>query len=104
MKKGIAIRTILLLVLGILVAGIVIFLVYKYASGSIISETECNARLTEICLTCKNAGWGGWPSRENDPAFFSIIDTCANYTKFSSFGGSNNCGDLQNPCKMFGVQ
>ena len=109
MSKGIAIRSVLLLLIGFLVAGIIVYLVYKYASGSIISEGECNARLSEICILCKNSGWIGWPSRTNpvDAPFFQVIDDCSSYSKFSSFacgGTCESCTQLQNPCKGFGIE
>lgn len=116
MRKGIAIQTILLLVIGVLVAGIVIFMVYRYASSSVISEGECQARLSEICTLCKNGNWNtGWPVRGGaggvDDVFFEVIDDCKTYSKFSSFLACNDppdtschCSTLQNPCKMFGIE
>lgn len=106
MKKGIAIESILLLLIGILVAGILIYLVYRYSNRQIISETDCTGRLSEMCSTCKNSGWGSWPNRgvASDAPFFKIIDDCASYSKFSVFSGVNDCAGMKNGCKMLGIE
>ena len=106
MKKGIAIQTVLLLLIGIIVAGVVIYLVYRYANSKVISEAECNSRLTEICILCKNSGWGPWPSRPS--SFFNIIDNCTVYPKFSIFKCGAQCDDCTeinttSACKIFGI-
>jgi hypothetical protein len=115
-KKGIAIQTILLVSIGVLVAGIVVYLVYKYASGSVISEAECNARITEACIVCKSNNWSIWPSTNPtiDPEnwkvnenFYRVIWKCASeHPKFSHFSGvgPGGCQDMKKPCKMFGIE
>ncbi len=105
MNKGIAIRTILLLLSGIIVAGIVIYLFFIYTRTSIISESECRARLSEICMLCKNNGWSGY---SHDGGFWGLVDECASYPSLSSFScptsGTCDCGTLESPCKMLGVE
>lgn len=57
-NKGIAIRTILLLLIGVLVAGILIYLVYSYGTGSAtLSISECISKVTSWCTACMTAEW-----------------------------------------------
>lgn len=53
-NKGIAIRTILLLLIGVLVAGILIYFVYRFFSGSALSREECRAKAISWCTSCWN--------------------------------------------------
>ena len=55
--KGIAIQTILLLLVGILVVGILVYLVYRYTRSSTLSKTECMGLVTNWCTTCMTSGW-----------------------------------------------
>ena len=57
MSKGIAVNTILYLLLGVLVVGIVIYLVYTYALGPGMSIQDCRSRVQNWCNSCKIAGW-----------------------------------------------
>jgi len=59
MSKGIAIETILYLLVGIIVVGIVIYLVYTYAIGAPIGEQECRGMAISWCTSCKNVAWTG---------------------------------------------
>jgi len=58
MSKGIAISTILKLIVGIVVVGIVIFLAYSYIPSPVLSEKECRARVISWCTGCSIANWG----------------------------------------------
>jgi hypothetical protein len=60
MSKGIAVDTILMLLIGIVVAGLVIFLVYKYLVGTPLDQERCKARLITWCTSCKLACSGDW--------------------------------------------
>jgi len=51
-SKGIAIRTILLLVVGVFVVVLVGYLVYRQISGPGVSCTECRSMLISFCTTC----------------------------------------------------
>jgi len=55
--KGIAIQTILLLLVGILVVGIIVYLVYSYTRSSTLSKTECLSIVTNWCTTCMVSNW-----------------------------------------------
>jgi len=57
MSKGIAIETILLLLVGIIVVGVIVYLVYTYATGKTLSAYECRAKMVSWCTNCFNAGW-----------------------------------------------
>lgn len=57
MSKGIAISTILYLLVGVLVVGIVIYLVYTYVMNPILPETQCRALATSWCTNCKTVDW-----------------------------------------------
>jgi hypothetical protein len=59
-NKGIAIQTILLLVVGILVAGVIIFLVFRTTTSSTLSSTACQSRVISWCTTCRLKGAGAW--------------------------------------------
>ena len=55
MSKGIAIQTILYLLVGILVVGIVIYMVYTYLLGPFPDEQECRSMAITWCTACSNA-------------------------------------------------
>ena len=52
MRKGIAINTILLLVVGLLVVGIIAYVVYNAFTGSGLSREDCRGRLISWCSSC----------------------------------------------------
>jgi len=74
MIKGIAITTILLLTVGIIVSGLVIYQVYRSFTGSVLSEHECRTRMISWCTGCMNAGW----SATAGLPMTSESSTCAN--------------------------
>jgi len=57
MRKGIAVRTILLLVIGILVAGILVYMVYRSFTGTTLSQEECRSRAISYCTLCYTSNW-----------------------------------------------
>jgi len=96
MSKRIAIQTILLLVLGVIVAGVLIFLVYIYSKTATLTEAECRSRANNLCMHCKHADWGTWPDT-SDPDFGTInrrfyqpLWDCAE--KFPKYDGFSNTG------------
>ena len=58
MSKGIAIQTILLLLVGTIVAGILIYLVYSHTRSSVLTLSECRIKITDMCIRCKTSGGG----------------------------------------------
>ena len=108
MKKGIAIRTILLLVVGILVVGILVYLVYKSSSTVAFSVSECRSRLMTICDFCMNNDW------DDDVDFsseqFKTVSECKNYAEFFYWSDNTGCcdsvplcGDSKGDCKHMGL-
>jgi len=91
MTKGIAIQTILMLLVGILVVGIIVYMVYRYFVGAPLSEQECRARAITWCTGCKNSNTGvtgDWSVAGSAPG--SDLNTCAG----TYFGGApDNCAD-----------
>lgn len=57
MSKGIAIRTILYLLLGVIVVGILVYMVYTYTGGAQLDEQQCRSRVITWCTGCSVAGW-----------------------------------------------
>jgi len=55
MRKGIAIRTILLFLIGLITVGIIIYYVYRTFTGSTINREECRAMAISWCTGCWNA-------------------------------------------------
>jgi fluoride ion exporter CrcB/FEX len=107
MKKGIAIETILLLLVGILVVGIITYLVYRYSTSSSLSVTDCRGSLSTICTMCSiQKDWTGnvW-SVALSADYKTTIKTCNDYNEFSSFlENSASCADIKNQCKLLGIQ
>ena len=112
LNKGIATRSILLMLIGLLVVVIIAYLVYRVSSSPTLTLADCRSKLHDACLTCKTAGWGDWPNRyDPDPQkreinknFYDPIDECAKYSEFSAFKDMEHCSDLKEPCKnVFGI-
>lgn len=99
MSKGIATRTIVLLLIGILAVGILIFLIYLYMPSEQISVYECRSRLTGVCVQCKNVNFGNIAIGTN------LTDKCSQYNEFSGWSGINNCNNANTEylCNMTGV-
>jgi len=66
MSKGIAISTILYLLVGVLVVGIVVYLVYTYVMNPILPETQCRALATSWCTSCSAVDFTGGPDASSD--------------------------------------
>jgi hypothetical protein len=92
--KGIAIQTILLLLVGILVVGILVYLVYRYStSSSTLSTTECLTKVTNWCTSCMVSGWDTSVSLSKD------VQDCAKKiigSATANWDDNLNCG---NGCK-----
>jgi len=107
-SKGIAIRTILLLLIGILVVSILTYLVYSYSTGSTLSEYECRGKMVSWCTGCSNAGWsstvtGGSPLCANDYWTIShdncdAFDDCSRFIPSVSGGPTTPPGDCSSLC------
>jgi len=99
MSKGIAIETILYLLVGILVVGIVIYLVYTYVIGAPIGEQQCRSMAITWCTGCKNANGGDW-TQDVGTLATDDLGTCAG-KYFSGFPASKKCVDAETFCSTF---
>lgn len=57
MNKGIAIQTILYLLIGVLVVGVIVYLVYTYVMNPVLPETQCRVLGTSWCTSCMTGNW-----------------------------------------------
>ena len=103
MTKGIAIQTILMLLVGILVVGIIVYMVYRYFVQSPLSEQECRSRAIVWCTGCKNtnahivppAGWDTAGSSPND----ELVACAGNY--FPGLLSTSTCTGFDDWCAAF---
>jgi hypothetical protein len=95
MSKGIAVRTILTLIVGIVVVGLVVFLVYTYLLTPAIPEQDCRAMAISWCTTCKTVDW------TSGPAPSETLQECAR-TYFSEIPEpERGCEGKENWCSTF---
>lgn len=92
MGKGIAITTILLLLVGSLVAGVTVYYTYRSVTGSPLSEHECRGMMISWCIGCSNLGYTGGSGMD------SQLSDCAN--RYWDAGDHNNC-DAEDDCSAF---
>ena len=99
MSKGIAIQTILLLVVGIIVAGALVYLIYYYTSSEQLSAHECRARLSELCTQCRNLNFVGFPLSS------ALTTECSQYSEFSGWNGIISCDNTTTDdlCEWLGI-
>jgi len=109
MRKGIAIHTILLLVVGLIVAGIIIYLAYRTFSGSALGQEECRSMAISWCTGCWNAmksagsdcdGWSG-TGCDVGPDPSDELETCANSYYGAGWTSKANCEDEKDFCSIF---
>lgn len=98
MKKGIAIQTILLILVGVLVVGVLVYLLYVYATGSSLSASKCKSELTTICTLCSIRSFAGSMSTEQQ----EIVAACDDLQEFGFFSGVTTCS-METQCGMIGV-
>jgi len=96
MGKGIAVPTILKLVIGVIVIVIVVFLIYRYVLKSPIGEQECRARMTAWCASCQLVDFAGGVQMGEELA------TCAkDHWDIGSGNADQDCGGQENNCAGF---
>jgi len=91
MIKGIAITSILLLTVGIIVSGIVIYQVYRTTTGTQLSEHECRTRMVNWCTGCWNTRWLGTMGMNSE-----LLDCASEY-----WGISHTDCDAETHCSGF---
>ena len=96
MTKVIAIQTILMLLVGILVVGIIVYLVYMYTLSPGLTEQSCRQAIVNWCTTCKTSGWSNVITPTSD------VSDC--WTKFfipsAPIGSCTGAGTY---CSQFGI-
>ena len=106
MIKGIAVRTILLLVVGVLAVGILVYLIYEISSTRAFTVSECRSELTNICNFCMNLEWRNVDLSSNQ---WYIVTNCSTYAEFFNWGDNRCChraaicGYMRNDCKAMGL-
>ncbi len=96
-NKGIAIDTILLLLVGIIVVGIMVYLVFKFATGPGFSVQECKTKMTQYCTICANVGWTGITTSQD------IKDCAGKYPELSAWNSNTDCVNSKDDCEALGV-
>ena len=91
MSKGVAVRTIILFLLGLLVLVIVAYMVYRVFYSPTIPITECRTRWTSYCTSCKVAGWPNANNVSQD------LRDCAKtyWSSYSISSGTVNCSSSE---------
>jgi len=93
MRKGIAVPTILKLVIGVIVIVIIVFLIYRYVLKSPIGEQECRARMTAWCASCQLSGWTSGPGMNQE------LKDCVSEHNLAS--QHNDCSNAKTDCAGF---
>ncbi len=105
MNKGIAIRTILLLLIGVLVTAILVYYVYVYFSGSALSREECRARAVSWCTSCWNAmnaaGSSDWTVDAGPEPSVELADCVDDYYPPYDLSGADSCNGYRDFCMAF---
>lgn len=98
--KGIAIRTVILILIGVIIVGVMAYLIYKTGSTEVLSIYECKAKLIDICRICKNTNWDGGYDLDSDADSLAstVITPCVGYDEFSYWSGTDDCGDAKTDC------
>jgi len=105
MNKGIAIRTILLLLIGVLVAGLLVYFTYRYFSGSALSREDCRARAISWCTGCWNAmnaaGSSDWTADAGPDPSEELENCVDDYYPPYDLSGATNCKGYKTFCEAF---
>jgi len=71
MRKGIAIQTILLLLVGIIVVSILVYMIYRYTGGGVLNEQSCRSEMISWCNLCLGGKF------QSGPAMSEGLKDCA---------------------------
>jgi hypothetical protein len=98
-NKAIAINTILLLVVGLIVVGVIVYLVYTFTSGPTLSVQDCKTKIIQYCTLCANVGWTGIDTPQ------TLIDCGNKYPELSVWRDNTDCatGGTKADCEAVGV-
>jgi len=108
--KGIAVRTILLFLIGILVVALIVYLVYTTFSGTSLSQQDCRSMMVGWCTTCwtatKNVGaacaanWDAAACQVGPAASQELIDCASDYFGIT-ITATNLCRYYREECANF---
>ena len=113
MSKGIAIRTILMLLIGVLVVGVVVYLVYSYGTSPTLDREMCRSVVTSWCNSCKVANYSyplGWIATDSDmekciETYYDTGGTDWNGRRCNGAGDNSDEKDrVKAICKPLGVE
>lgn len=95
-NKGIAINTILLLVVGTITVAAIIYLVYSVTTTPTLSVQQCKTKIMQYCTLCANIDWGDGEFDIKTPQ--ELRDCGNNYPELSVWADNYCCDDsLYNP-------
>jgi hypothetical protein len=101
MSKGIATETILYLLVGIVVVGILVFLVYRYLISGGLSQEDCRGIAITWCTGCKNSD-PTWTFSTTNPGPGQPTNFAANCAKyFPGITSTSKCSNVENWCSAF---
>jgi hypothetical protein len=95
MKKGIAVETLMKLLIYMIAAGVVIFLIYRYVLGSGLSERGCATRMTAWCVQCQIAEFAGGPPMDDK------LKECIDKNYLPGISKRDNCKGAEKDCEGF---
>ncbi len=97
--KGIAVPYIVALLLGIIVLGIIVYLVYLHIIlKQPLSCQECGAKFVNWCAKCFLKEWGG--DNEMDEELKDCVPRC---NLGIAREGGNECVGAEEDCKAVGI-
>jgi len=100
--KGVAVRYVILMVLGLLVLAVLSFLILKTSSTPTLSVTECRAKFVDICRRCMLTGWD---ESVEVTEYEDIVKPCSEYSELFEWwdnrccGNGDECGWMKDDCK-----
>jgi len=104
--KGIAIPYIIALILGIIILGIIIYMVYKAWQGGSWDCVECKAKFTTWCSECymTNMGKGAWTGGNKlGEDRYNCVKACGYWSSPPETVDNQDCTGAENPCQSIGV-
>lgn len=106
MSKGIATQTILLMLVGIIVVGILIYIVYRTVMNPSLSLQECEARLISWCMNCKNTNF----ANSGDYISVDLFNSCDTVLENNGIyihegaGVRRACTQMKADCQRVGIE
>jgi len=101
--KGVAIPYVVALLLGIIVLGIFVYMIYLHiVKNEPLDCSACAARFTTWCSKCfllsESGSWSGGPEMDDG------LKECVSPSKCNLYSGSGeDCTGAEDDCKMVGI-